>query len=88
MAGVVLRSDRAWPRIVSSNSFVRRVWHDPAACAYRPRDAKAPTGWLPWCADAGTDPFSGARDVFRAKRADRVKIVWWTARDCASSPSG
>ncbi|TIU11769.1 MAG: IS66 family insertion sequence element accessory protein TnpB, partial [Mesorhizobium sp.] len=23
------------------------------------------------------DPFSGALYVFRAKRADRVKIVWW-----------
>ena len=27
--------------------------------------------------DAGADPFSGALYVFRAKRADRVKIVWW-----------
>ena len=27
--------------------------------------------------DAGSDPFSGALYVFRAKRADRVKIVWW-----------
>jgi transposase len=27
--------------------------------------------------DAGADPFSGALYVFRARRADRVKIVWW-----------
>lgn len=27
--------------------------------------------------DAGADPFSGALFVFRAKRADRVKILWW-----------
>jgi transposase len=27
--------------------------------------------------DAGADPFNGALYVFRAKRADRVKIVWW-----------
>ncbi|MGR9443509.1 IS66 family insertion sequence element accessory protein TnpB [Rhizobium leguminosarum] len=27
--------------------------------------------------DAGSDPFNGALYVFRAKRADRVKIVWW-----------
>jgi transposase len=27
--------------------------------------------------DAGSDPFSGALFVFRAKRADRVKIVCW-----------
>jgi transposase len=24
-----------------------------------------------------TDPFSGAVYVFRAKRADRVKLIWW-----------
>ncbi|UVK49128.1 IS66 family insertion sequence element accessory protein TnpB (plasmid) [Mesorhizobium sp. AR07] len=27
-------------------------------------------GWRP-------DPFSGALHVFRSKRADRVRIVWW-----------
>jgi len=27
--------------------------------------------------DAGSDPFDGALYVFRAKRADRIKIVWW-----------
>lgn len=27
--------------------------------------------------DAGADPFDGALYVFRAKRADRIKIVWW-----------
>lgn len=27
--------------------------------------------------DAGSDPFNGALYVFRAKRADRIKIVWW-----------
>ncbi|WP_271518782.1 IS66 family insertion sequence element accessory protein TnpB [Bradyrhizobium sp. CCBAU 53380] len=27
--------------------------------------------------DAGSDPFDGAIYVFRAKRADRIKIVWW-----------
>lgn len=25
----------------------------------------------------GADPFSGAVYVFRAKRADRVKLLWW-----------
>ena len=25
----------------------------------------------------GADPFSGAVYVFRSKRADRVKLVWW-----------
>jgi transposase len=25
----------------------------------------------------GADPFSGALYVFRAKRADRIKIVWF-----------
>ena len=27
--------------------------------------------------DAGADPFNGSLYVFRAKRADRIKIVWW-----------
>jgi transposase len=27
--------------------------------------------------DVGADPFSGALYVFRAKRADRIKIVWF-----------
>lgn len=27
----------------------------------------------------GADPFSGVVYVFRAKRADRIKLVWW---DC------
>lgn len=27
--------------------------------------------------DGGLDPFSGALHVFRSKRADRVRIVWW-----------
>ena len=35
-----------------------------------------------------TNPFSGAVYVFRAKRADRVKLIYWTARACACSPSG
>ncbi|MDF0523246.1 IS66 family insertion sequence element accessory protein TnpB [Bradyrhizobium yuanmingense] len=32
---------------------------------------------LRWLRDAGSDPFDGALYVFRAKRADRIKIVWW-----------
>ena len=28
-------------------------------------------------ADLGADPFSGVVYVFRAKKADRVKLVWW-----------
>lgn len=27
--------------------------------------------------DGGSDPFCGALFVFRARRADRIKIVWW-----------
>ncbi|WP_352810880.1 IS66 family insertion sequence element accessory protein TnpB [Mesorhizobium sp. M0293] len=27
--------------------------------------------------DGGLDPFSGALHVFRSKRTDRVRIVWW-----------
>jgi transposase len=28
-------------------------------------------------AEHGADPFSGVVYVFRAKRADRVKLLWW-----------
>jgi transposase len=28
-------------------------------------------------AQYGADPFSGVVYVFRAKRADRIKLVWW-----------
>jgi transposase len=36
----------------------------------------------------GTDPFSGAVYVFRAKRADRVKLIFWDGTGCVCSPSG
>lgn len=38
---------------------------------------KGPDGLLSLVRDSGSDPFSGALYVFRAKRKDRVKIVWW-----------
>ena len=38
---------------------------------------KGPEGLASLVREAGADPFSGALYVFRAKRADRVKIVWW-----------
>lgn len=40
---------------------------------------KGPDSLLSLVRDAGSDPFSGALYVFRAKRADRVKIVWWVS---------
>ncbi len=36
----------------------------------------------------GADPFSGAIYVFRAKRADRVKLIVWDGRGFTCSPSG
>ena len=46
--------------------------------ATRPVDfRKGPDGLVALVRDAGADPFSGALYVFRSKRADRVKIVWW-----------
>ncbi|MGY4453076.1 transposase [Bradyrhizobium sp. i1.3.1] len=37
-----------------------------------------PKGSRPWCVRAiQADPFSGAVYVFRAKRADRVKLIYW-----------
>ncbi len=36
-----------------------------------------PDSLLSLVRDAGGDPFNWALYVFRAKRAGRVKIVWW-----------
>ena len=38
---------------------------------------KGPAGLAALVRDAGADPFSGALYVFRARRADRIKIIWW-----------
>ena len=38
---------------------------------------KGPDGLVALVRDAGSDPFNGSLYVFRAKRADRIKIVWW-----------
>jgi transposase len=38
---------------------------------------KGPDGLMALVHGAGSDPFDGALYVFRAKRADRIKIVWW-----------
>ena len=38
---------------------------------------KGPDGVLSLVRDGGSDPFNGALYVFRAKRKDRIKIVWW-----------
>ena len=35
-----------------------------------------------------TDPFSGVVYVFRAKRADRVKLIFWDGTGSCWSPSG
>jgi transposase len=55
----------------------------------RPVDfRKGPDGLAALVRDMGADPFSGALYVFRAKRADRVKIVGGTGLGFACSPSG
>ena len=38
---------------------------------------KGPVSLMALVRDGGVDPFNGALYVFRSKRADRVKIVWW-----------
>jgi transposase len=38
---------------------------------------KGPDGLVSLVRDAGADPFNGALYVFRSKRADRIKIVWF-----------
>ncbi|MBB3649140.1 transposase [Rhizobium sp. BK619] len=47
---------------------------------------KGPDSLLSLVRDAGSDPFNGSLYVFRAKRADRVKIVWWDGSGAASIP--
>jgi transposase len=34
------------------------------------------------------DPFSGAVYVFRAKRPDRIKLIYWDGTGLACSPNG
>ena len=34
------------------------------------------------------DPFSGAVYVFRAKRADRIKLIFWDGTGLCLTPSG
>ncbi|SEP33240.1 transposase, partial [Rhizobium tibeticum] len=38
---------------------------------------KGPDSLLALVRDAGSDPFNGSLYVFRAKRADKIKIAWW-----------
>jgi transposase len=38
---------------------------------------KGPLSLAALVRDGNGDPFNGALYVFRSKRADRVKIVWW-----------
>jgi transposase len=49
---------------------------------------KGPDSLLSLVRDAGSDPFSGALYIFRAKRADRIKIVWWDGSGAVFLPSG
>ena len=43
----------------------------------RSTSAKGRKVWRRWFATNGRRPFDGAVYVFRAKRADRVKLVFW-----------
>lgn len=47
--------------------------------ATRPVDFRKGAGSLAAMvkAEYGADPFSGVGYVFRARRADRVKLIWW-----------
>jgi len=52
--------------------------HARIVLATKPVDLrKGPDGLAALVRDAGGDPFEGALYVFRAKRADRIKIIWW-----------
>lgn len=64
---------------VSSERFAQ---HDPRRCKGLPgqpshRLPQRADSLLSLVRDAGSDPFNGSLYVFRAKRADRIKIVWW-----------
>jgi transposase len=48
---------------------------------------KGPDGLLALVREVGSDPFNGALYVFRAKRVDRVKIVWWDGTGVVVFPS-
>jgi transposase len=48
---------------------------------------KGPDGLLALVREAGSDPFNRALYVFRAKHADRVKIVWWDGTGVVVFPS-
>ncbi|MER8480875.1 IS66 family insertion sequence element accessory protein TnpB [Mesorhizobium sp. M1163] len=45
---------------------------------------KGPVSLMALVRDGGVDPFDGSLYVFRSKRADRVKIVWWDGSGVAS----
>ena len=38
---------------------------------------KGPVSLMALLREGGVNPFNGSLYVFRSKRADRVKIVWW-----------
>ncbi|WP_318246625.1 IS66 family insertion sequence element accessory protein TnpB (plasmid) [Rhizobium sp. T1470] len=42
-----------------------------------PHNRKGAASLMALVRDGGLDPFSGALFVFRSKRADRIRIVWW-----------
>ena len=71
------------PRKPKVAQFCAAPWPNftPALTIYlasQPVDfRKGPDSLLSPVRDAGRDPFNGALYVFRAKRADRVKIVCW-----------
>lgn len=39
-------------------------------------------------AEYGGDPYSGVIYVFRAKRTDRIKLVWWDGTGLCLMPRG
>jgi transposase len=43
---------------------------------------KGPLGLMALVQASGANPFSGAVYVFRSKRADKVKMVWWDGGVC------
>jgi transposase len=50
---------------------------------------KGATGLMALVRDGGADPFNGALYVFRSKRADQIKAVWFDGTGvCGSTVDG
>ena len=70
-------SGRSDARALNNALRLPTQFDDTVSDAARGARARMPAGeGLEHCEDCG-DPFSGVIYVFRAKRSDRIKLIWW-----------